>query len=388
VCLPRQEATFIKTNSLLVVALILGLVPSVSAEEPDDAKTAGRIFHSMVWTGKEMLVWGGGSQGMFFGHGLRIDPTGKERTVMASKGAPSGRWGHAAVWTGTEMIIWGGRSQFATENHFDDGARYDPGTDKWNAITAEKAPTARSQMAAVWTGEEMLVWGGFGDKAVAWNTGGRYNPKTDKWLPMSTVDAPEARAEPLSVWTGKELLVWGGITPDLKRTLRSGARYNPTTDKWTPILSADTAPAVWGSRAVWTGSEMIVWGGSHRNGDDEINEVTRSGAAYDPVKNRWRTLKLEGAPSARFFHDAVWTGTRLIVWGGGDQGGENNPAKHFDDGGEYDPIKDRWSELTWEKRPTARGMHSAVWTGRGMMIFGGSTGGSTAFSDAVLWEPR
>ena len=48
---------------------------------------------------------------------------------------------------------------------------------------------------------------------VAWNTGGRYNPKTDTWKPISTTGEPEARAEPLFVWTGKELLVWGGITP-------------------------------------------------------------------------------------------------------------------------------------------------------------------------------
>jgi N-acetylneuraminic acid mutarotase len=243
-------------------------------------------------------------------------------------------------------------------------------------------------MAAVWTGDEMLVWGGYGDKTTAWNTGGRYNPKTDTWRPMSEVDAPEPRVVPVYVWTGKELLVWGGITPDLKSTFRSGARYDPKADKWTPMKSVETAPAVWGSRGVWTGTEMLVWGGSHRNGDDEINQVIRTGAAYDPVKNTWRTLSIEGAPAARFFHDAVWTGKRLVVWGGGDQGGGDNPPKHFDDGGEYDPIADRWAPLGWEIRPSGRGMHTAVWTGRGMMVFGGSTGGSGAFSDAVLWEPR
>lgn len=377
-----------RANFPLVVAVILGIAPAVSAQEQaDDPKSVGRIFHSTVWTGEEVLVWGGGSEGTFHGSGLRIDPAAKGRTVMADKGAPSGRWGHAAVWTGSEMVVWGGRSRFESEAHFDDGARYNPRTDTWTAIGAEKAPSGRSQMAAVWTGEEMLVWGGYGDKATAWSSGGRYNPKTDKWLPISDTDAPEARVEPLYVWTGKELLVWGGITPDLKRTFRSGARYNPATDKWTPIKFAETAPAVWGSRAVWTGTEMLVWGGSHRNGDDEINEVIRSGAAYDPIKDRWRTLSNVGAPTARFFHDAVWTGTRLVVWGGGDQGGGNSPT-HFDDGGEYDPVKDRWTPLAWEKRPSARGMHSAVWTGRGMMIFGGSTGGSSAFSDAALWEPR
>jgi hypothetical protein len=78
----------------------------------------------------------------------------------------------------------------------------------------------------------------------------------------------------------------------------------------------------------------------------------------------------------------------MVVWGGGDQGDDRNPARHYDDSGVYDPVKDRWSPLIWEKRPSGRGMHSAVWTGRGMMIFGGSTGGFSAFSDAALWEPR
>ncbi len=372
----------------LVLAATVGVAAGASSQDQDEARTAGRILHSMVWTGREVLVWGGGSEGTFFGHGLRVDPAAKTRTPLARDGAPAGRWAHAAVWTGTEMVIWGGRGRFESENHFGNGARYDPRVDRWAAVAAANAPTARSQMAAVWTGEEMLVWGGYGNGATAWNTGGRYNPRTDRWSPMSTAGAPEARVEPQHVWTGSELLVWGGITPDLKRTLRSGARYDPATDRWTPIRADNTVPAVWGARAVWTGTEMLIWGGSHRNGDDEVNQVTRTGVAYDPVRDRWRPLAVEGAPAARFFYDGVWTGRRLVVWGGGDQGGDGTPPRHFDDGGEYDPVADRWRPLAWADRPAARGMHSAVWTGRGMMVFGGSTGGFTAFSDAALWEPR
>src|SRR5215211_6673543 len=87
----------------------------------NDPRSVGRIFHSMVWTGKDVLVWGGGSEGVFHGTGLRID--GKVRTVMSERRAPIGRWGHAAVWTGTEMVVWGGRDRFEAEGHFDDGGR-------------------------------------------------------------------------------------------------------------------------------------------------------------------------------------------------------------------------------------------------------------------------
>jgi N-acetylneuraminic acid mutarotase len=376
-----------KARLSLLLAVVVGAVPGLSAQEADGTD-AGRIFHSMVWTGKEAIVWGGGSEGTFFGHGFRLDADAKTRRALATDGAPSGRWTHAAAWTGTEMIVWGGRAEFASNSHRDDGARYDPVTDRWRPMTATNAPTARSQMAAVWTGDEMIVWGGYGDGATAWDTGGRYDPKADRWKMLALRGAPEARVEPCHVWTGTELLVWGGISPDLKQTFRTGGRYNPKTDRWAPIRPDDNAPAVWGAPAVWTGTEMLIWGGSHRNGDDEVNQVTRRGWAYNPATDSWRSLSTTGAPAARFFHTAVWTGSRLVVWGGGDQGGDGNPARHFDDGGVYDPVADRWESLPRVGALAGRGMHTAVWTGRGMMVFGGSTGGSGAFADAALWVPR
>src|SRR4051794_13761125 len=102
-----------------LAAVFFAAVPSLRAQ-PDAPEAVGRIFHSMVWTGKEVLVWGGGSEGVFHGTGLRIAPAAEGRTVMSGRRAPIGRWGHAAVWTGTEMIVWGGRDRFEAEGHFAD----------------------------------------------------------------------------------------------------------------------------------------------------------------------------------------------------------------------------------------------------------------------------
>jgi N-acetylneuraminic acid mutarotase len=363
------------------------LLTSVALAQDDastDPKTSGRILHSMIWTGKEALVWGGGSEGKFFNHGLRIDPITRARSAINSDGAPSGRWAHAAVWTGSKMIIWGGRQQFESSSHVGDGGLYDPYLNRWSPMATENAPEPRSQMAAVWSDAEMLVWGGYADGANAHATGGRYNPLTNTWRPMSTDNAPTARVEPQFVWTGKELLVWGGITPDLRRTLEDGAKYDTTTDRWTPIAKDKVAPAVWGSPAVWTGREMLIWSGSHQNGDININEVAKTGAAYDPTANTWRAIATEGAPSPRFFHTSVWTGSKLIVWGGGNQ----ITGEHYNDGGVYDVATDSWRPLDWKEAPEKRGMHTAIWTGSGMLLFGGSQGGFSAFSDAALLSPQ
>src|SRR5262249_48381739 len=49
----------------------------------------------------------------------------------------------------------------------------DPGTDSWTATSTTNAPTGRYTHTAVWTDNEMIVWGGY-DGSIYLNTGGRY----------------------------------------------------------------------------------------------------------------------------------------------------------------------------------------------------------------------
>ena len=70
-------------------------------------------------------------------------------------------------------------------------------------------PLADNVHTAVWTGSEMIVWGGY-DGGNVLNTGGRYNPSTDSWTATSTTNAPAARTDHTAVWTGSEMIVWGG----------------------------------------------------------------------------------------------------------------------------------------------------------------------------------
>jgi len=60
--------------------------------------------------------------------------------------------------------------------------------DTWTATTTVNAPEARVFHPAVWTGSEMIIWGGFNSGAL--NTGARYNPATDSWTATSMVNAP------------------------------------------------------------------------------------------------------------------------------------------------------------------------------------------------------
>ena len=63
--------------------------------------------------------------------------------------------------------------------------------DTWTPTNLTGAPDARASHTAVWTGSEMIVWGGYGcDGNCVLNTGGRYNPSTDSWTATSTTNAP------------------------------------------------------------------------------------------------------------------------------------------------------------------------------------------------------
>ena len=122
---------------------------------------------------------------------------------------------HSAVWTGSEMIIWGGVSN-EPGDYLNTGARYTPGTDSWAFTSIVHAPPARAGQSAVWTGSQIIVWGGGGDgdgdgRAYGLlNSGGKYNPAADNWTATTTTNAPAARAQHSTIWTGSEMIVWGG----------------------------------------------------------------------------------------------------------------------------------------------------------------------------------
>jgi N-acetylneuraminic acid mutarotase len=225
-------------------------------------------------------------------------------TATSTSGAPSARGNHTAVWTGSEMIVWGGA---AGANAFNTGGRYNPSTNSWTATSTTNTPSGRDSHTAVWTGSEMIVWGGFGNGSY-FNTGGRYTPSTDSWTATSTTNAPSGRDSHTAVWSGSEMIVWGGFGCG-STDFNTGGRYNPSTDSWTATSTTNAPTGRSDHTAVWTGSEMIVWGGA----DDE------TGGRYDPDTNSWIATSTTNTPTARLGHTAVWTGSEMIVWGGIDE---------------------------------------------------------------------
>ena len=317
---------------------------------------SGRYYHTAVWTGSRMLIWGGSDGNSAVNSGAAYDPVANSWTPLSTIGAPTSREQHTAIWTGSKMVVWGGFDGATPD--LNTGGLYNPGTDSWAPTSTTGAPSERRFHTAVWTGTKMIVWGGSNESTFL-NTGGRYDPGSDTWLPTTTTSAPAGRYGHTATWSGSRMIVWGGGD-------NTGGLYDPVLNLWTPTSTTGAPQGRLFHTAVWTGTSMLVWGGIV--GGVGV-AVTNDGGAYNPGGDSWTAITTTGAPAGRYAHTAVWTGSRMVVWGGSTAG----PV--LGDGGQFDPIANTWIALTQTGAPTPRVSHTAVWTGDKMIVWGGTGGG-------------
>src|SRR5207253_5973496 len=105
---------------------------------------------------------------------------------------------------------------------------------------------------------------------------------------------------------------------------------------------------------------------------------SNTGGRYDPSTDSWMAASITGAPSPRCGHSAVWTGSEMIIWAGN----FCCPPIDLDTGGRYSPSTDGWVPTSTTNAPFARSNHTAVWTGSGMVVWGGYN-----FGLAVHFKP-
>ncbi|MDP8927538.1 MAG: hypothetical protein M3O70_02915 [Actinomycetota bacterium] len=316
----------------------------------------GRVFPTVVWADDRLLVWGGEkpSEGQWHDTGAVFDPAAMIWTEISD--APiSARSEHAAVWTGQEMIVCCGRVRGETG-----AAAYDPDSDQWRTIST--SPLANVEFPlAVWTGEEMIVTGGVTGGGTGENrTTAAYDPDIDKWRALP--DVPDVPGGDLgntaaAVWTGDRMIVWPSSGPH-------GLALDPAAEQWTqlPQLPEDVRPR--GASLVWTGKEVLVVGSRAGLSEELV------AAAYQPDSNSWRTLDpglplAEGSEGNFGSQAAVWTGNRMLVWTGYLGSGVTADGSVIV---AYDPTDDSWDQLPTAPRLMWR--PEVAWTGSQLIAIG------------------
>lgn len=323
---------------------------------------SARSGHASVWTGQQFLVWGGDLGGATYSSSGGAYATGSDTwTTFSAFQSPSARERHTAVWTGTEMVVFGGSGAtgLATTN-----SKYHLGNGEWSAVATAGAPALRSDHVALWTGTRMVVFGGLNNTGLLAD-GGAYDPTGNAWTALPATGAPVARRFTTAVWTGTNAIIWGGQGESGE--LATGARLDCTAgvpQAWVALGTTGAPGARIRHTAIWTGSRMLVWGGQ------QSGAFLGDGAAYDPANDTWTVLPATGAPVARANHVAVWTGTEMLIYGGEDNTGS------LSSGAAYDPVKNLWRSLDTAAGSVARTLSTAAWSGSQLVIFGGKSAGT------------
>lgn len=351
-----------------------------------------RVDHTAVWTGTEMIVFGGAIDTEVSpaatDTGAAYNPTTNMWRVIAK--APSKRKAHAAVWSGTKMIVWGGSDGVAART---DGAAYDPVADSWSVIAACPL-TSREGAGAVWstTTNALIVWGGIGGcsgtSGVYCADGAAYTPSKDEWTMLPA--APIAgRTKHAMVWTGSSAAIWGGAGKAGTIT-NDGALYDPLAKVWTALPSppAVIAEKRSGPAIAGFGNELYIWGG--QGGSEVDGSFYRNDGAHLKTASTWASsfapLSSSILTSPKRALSATWFGAgRLFVWSGiGDAGGGVSGA--LANGASYDPNFDVWSPMLNAGEPAKRVGASVVWTGKFAILFGGKDA-TVLYADGGLYVP-
>lgn len=238
---------------------------------------------------------------------------------------------------------------------------------RWSSLaTAPIAP--RAAFASVWTGSELLVWGGeavTGSGALA--DGAAFNPATGTWRPLAPGPL-SAQVGPFAVWTGTEMLIFGN----------GQASYDPEADRWTQIRPPPTSPARLLAVA-WTGNDAVLF-----RDDGSV-------AAYAPARLEWRTLpKIPIGDATIWAINPVQAGDALLAWAS-----TVSPSAGTDlDLIALDPSAEGWTKRTHPGRP--QGIQDPpIWTGESVFIAaanafrGGASGGGPSIGvPGVLYHPK
>lgn len=341
------------------------------------------------------------------------DPSAGVGWTRLAQSPLSPRSAAGAAWTGKEYIVWGGVDQSRLDAVRSDGAAYNLATDEWRLLPS--APLdGRASPAVIWTGFKLIVWGGTEDghtvlPSKSAHDGALYDPSSDTWTGMAPFPLDgRAMGDAAIVWTGAEMIVWGGGWK-----VDHGAAYNPDTNTWRPLPAAP----IEGRNLVagaWTGTEMVVWGGARFDGADGNRTFTRNqgdGAAYNPETDTWRVLPESLLAPAVV--DAIWTGTEVLFSPGYSGDPTANGVMAEGRGSAYDPATDTWRQvdtipphpgtalvmagdvpLAFAKgsvidlrdgtatEPGLSDVSSAAWTGAELLIHPTSGGGLLAYRPA------
>lgn len=181
------------------------------------------------------------------------------------------------------------------------------------------------------------------------------------------------RAGHLSIWTGNELIIYGGSSGTYEGSgLATGLAFDPADGSWRDLPPSPAVVASWpGFHGFWTGEVLLVLG---RVLDDDRSRILVQ--SYNPEAETWSVSAPLPADDAAL-GAAVWTGNEIVMAGGELNGPDDRAWAYRPDTGE-------WRALPDPGLKPVEGM-AGVWNGSEAIFIGGYSGAGG--SEGVAYNP-
>ena len=290
----------------------------------------GRVGAAVAWTGREAMFWSGvGAAG--YTDGALYDPLRDVWRTVAPGPLPA-RFAAAAVWDGDEVVIAGGVAVTAEGDarhplhRLRDAAAYNPETDTWRRLPSLPFPITAGRLFAR-QGTLYAVRPAASDHPLATLDAG-----SSMWRLQPPVEWAEDGDETATARGGDTLLLWpqgrgdmvsfdlamqrwatvphdpAGVLETCSCTLVSGTNANGGVD----IVAYDRDTPRWWRRQL--GPSQPSFAGGTDNHLFLVYNPSRT-QALGRRTGTVRSLPLE-PQTLGYQPSAVWTGTRLLLWGG------------------------------------------------------------------------
>jgi hypothetical protein len=267
----------------------------------------------------------------------------------------------SVVYTGEVVYLFGG---FTPGSLLDTIIEVDPVTGA-STVTEWRLPVEVKLTSAVWAGDAAYIIGG-----VSYD--GDPLPDIVRFVPGEGVEVLED-ALPWgvrgvgAVWTGSEVLVFGNcLTTEVGQ--HDVISFDPVVNETEVAEDVLPVPGA-GSSVVWADGAAIILGG-RQNDTHFSDKIIR----YEPGSEA--QVMSAVLPSPRFGSAAAWDGSRVYLVGGSDAlvceptGGV--PTQFLDDIVLYDPLPDR-VQVHWTWLPSSRDVRAAVFAEGRVLVLGGET---------------
>lgn len=227
-------------------------------------------------------------------------------------GRPSARASAVGCTLNDRIFFYGGNltgSTFTSTHYW-----FDADLNAWQQITSTgTVPAGRDRYGVATNGTGIFVWGGRNTTAATrLNSGGYFVPSGaagGAWTASTATGAPSPREYPGVVSLQGKFIGWGGRlgTTDYA----DGGIYDPVADTWTALPAIGQNPRYSHAMVAISPTKFLLWGGIN-----SANVILPDHWIYDIVANTWTQVSYPSYVSIPF-PAAVWTGSRVFIWGGG-----------------------------------------------------------------------